>query len=206
MELLALVAILVLSLAWTLVGWLCWTGRWRGWLRVPTFLDALWPFGLWFGGVFSLTMLGVVLGYIGGELLDETSQLGSVLLAIASPLFLTVFLLLPLLLAAGNLLFIEDTYRKKPNGTRTARLLLPRWYREELQERVATTPDRQGADRGRIPPPPIVISPPRERQRPSSPPPPGSTPPPPPSSGQPWTPPPSPSPPPPSPPGGHERG
>jgi hypothetical protein len=154
MELFGLATFFALSLAWAIVGWRCWTGRWRFWLRFPNHLEAWWPFGLWLGGVLTLVAAGVLLGYVGDQILGATSPIGSRLIAIGTPLFLAVFLLLPLVVVSGNLMFIEDTYRKRPNGTRTARLLLPRWYREELQRRVATTPDRQGADRGRIPPPP----------------------------------------------------
>jgi hypothetical protein len=152
--LLGIVAYWMLAAAYTVVGWMAWTGRWRGWQRFGNVLESWWPLGPFLGGLQVVLATGFGLAYVGAELVGEDAPAGARLTAVGTVLILSMLPTgLPLILAAGNLLSIEDTYRKRPNGTRTARLLLPRWYREELQQRVATTPDRQGADRHRPPPP-----------------------------------------------------
>lgn len=142
MLLMSLLGMLVVSLTYTFVGWRCWTGRWRFWLDLPVrFIEAWWPLGLLVGGLFSIFLLGVLLGTFGEVVAGPQSALGSTLIAVATPLALTVFLLVPMLVVAGNLLFVEEIYRKKPNGSRSSRLFLPRWYHQELQRRVAAVPD-----------------------------------------------------------------
>lgn len=175
MTLLGLLGFLVASLAWTFVGWRCWTGRWRFWLgsRV-TFLEAWWPLGLPLGAVMSSISLASLLIYLGEEVLAPGSMLQPALIVAGPLLIVPIFVGLPLIVVAGRLMFIEDTYRRKPNGTPTTRTFLPRWYREELRQRVAMTPDLRS--RGARVPGPVL--PPREPEDP--PPPPGSPPPPPP--------------------------
>lgn len=158
------------------------------------FVEAWWPLGLVLGGTLSAVALGGVLGGLGEVVIGSETTLGSTLIAIAIPLtFVGGFALLPLLVVTGNLLFIEDTYRKKPEGTRTSRLFLPRWYHRELQRRVAATPDLRS--RGAGPPAGGVLPQHRPADRPPSGPPPTSSPP------EPPTPPPGSSPPRPPPPG-----
>jgi hypothetical protein len=144
-EMVGVLAFVVGSAAYAYFGWRCFTGRTVFWLRHPTFVDAWWPMGLYIGGALFALSVGVASVYLSEEVVaaEATVQpalrvLAGVGLGIGLPAM--VFLVIVL----GPLLWIEDTYRRKPDGTRLARLLLPKWYREELRRRIGASASARG--------------------------------------------------------------
>jgi hypothetical protein len=108
-------------------GWFCWTGRWRGWTRSPSFHDPICPLGFpSFGGLF-LFLAAMPLHGLGGE--GPVATVGEVLGAVGLLSMIVGFV--------GVMLTLDPhgTYRRKPNGSVLTRFFFPRWYHEHLKAR-----------------------------------------------------------------------
>lgn len=136
-ELVGVLAFAVVSAAYAYFGWRCFTGRTVFWLRNPTFVHAWWPMGLYIGGALFVLSVGVTGVYLSDEVVAADAAAQPVLQVVADiGLGLGIPAMVFLVVALGPLLWIENTFRRKPDGTWLARLLLPKWYREELHRRI----------------------------------------------------------------------
>jgi hypothetical protein len=147
-EFVGLLAFVVIAAVYTYLGWRCFTGRSVFWLRRRTFIDAWWPAGVFIGGALLVFSVGVLATYLLEQVVAPQAAAQQPLRVIAGVgLGVGIPAMVFLVVALGSLMWIEETFRRRPNGTWLARLLLPRWYREELRRRTGTKETGRGGAR-----------------------------------------------------------
>lgn len=121
--------------AW--VGWLAWTGRYRGWGRRGGLIDTWTPMLLFAGtGWFLMFTAFLIYAATGSDRPPLAVALG---VSLFGPgLLLALWGMIGAVLTMGP----AETYRKKPNGTWVTRLFLPRWYHEYLRDTFGGRPRR----------------------------------------------------------------
>lgn len=130
----AMVLLLMLGgVAIAVVGWLAWTGRYRGWGRRGGLIDPWTPMLLFMGAGFTL-MFGTA--FVGMQI-DYVDQPPATLALLFGLGLVVVFWgILGAIVTMGP----GDTYRKRPDGTWVTRLFLPRWYHEYLRDTFGGRP------------------------------------------------------------------